>query len=47
MATTKLSGAAFVKYGYGQVEDNHLSAPRNGQVYGQLPAAFHRNSAIR
>ena len=39
MANTSLSGAAFVKYGYGQVEDNHLSAPRNGQVYAQLPAA--------
>lgn len=25
--------------GFGQVEPNHLSAPRNGQVYGQLPAA--------
>lgn len=23
---------------YGQVEPNHLSAPRNGQVYAQLPA---------
>lgn len=39
MANKSLSGAKFVKYGYGQVEDNHLSAPRNGQVYGQLPAA--------
>lgn len=27
------------KTGYGVVEPNHLSAPRNGQVYGQLPAA--------
>lgn len=24
--------------GYRQVEINHVSAPRNGQVYGQLPA---------
>ena len=39
MALTSLSGAKYVKYGYGQVEDNHLSAPRNGQVYAQLPAA--------
>lgn len=31
--------ATFVQYGYGQVEPNHLSAPQNGQVYGQLPAA--------
>ena len=38
MANKSLSGAKFVKYGYGQVEDNHLSAPRNGQVYAQLPA---------
>lgn len=36
---TRLSGAEFVKYGYGQVEPNHLSAPQNGQVYAQLPAA--------
>lgn len=28
-----------IRDGYGQVEPNHLSAPRNGQVYGQLPAA--------
>lgn len=39
MANKRLGNATFVKYGYGQVEDNHLSAPRNGQVYGQLPAA--------
>lgn len=26
------------KIGYSVVEPNHLSAPRNGQVYGQLPA---------
>ena len=39
MANKRLGEATFVKYGYGQVEDNHLSAPRNGQVYGQLPAA--------
>lgn len=37
-AKTKLSAAAYVERGYGQVEPNHLSAPRNGQVYGQLPA---------
>lgn len=28
-----------IRKGYGQVEPNHLSAPRNGQVYAQLPAA--------
>lgn len=34
-----LSGAAYVGYGYGQVEPNHLSARRTGQIYAQLPAA--------
>lgn len=29
---------AMTKKGYAVVEPNHLSAPRNGQVYGQLPA---------
>lgn len=29
----------FKKDGYGQVEPNHLSAPRDGGVYAQLPAA--------
>ena len=28
----------FVQYGYGQVEPNHLSAQRTGQIYAQLPA---------
>ena len=28
----------YVDYGFGQVEPNHLSAQRNGQVYAQLPA---------
>lgn len=32
------SNADFVQYGYGQVEPNHLSAQRNGQIYAQLPA---------
>ena len=27
------------KIKFAVVEPNHLSAPRNGQVYGQLPAA--------
>lgn len=34
-----LSGAKYVEYGYGQVEPNHLSARRTGQIYAQLPAA--------
>lgn len=38
MAKTRLSAAQLVERGYGQVEPNHLSAQRNGQVYGQLPA---------
>lgn len=29
----------FERDGYGQVEPNHLSAPRDGRVYAQLPAA--------
>lgn len=32
-----LSQAKYVEYGYGQVEPNHLSAQRNGQIYAQLP----------
>ena len=39
MAKTRLSPVAtFIERGYGQVEPNHLSAQRNGQVYAQLPA---------
>ena len=34
-----LSAAAYVEYGYAQVEPNHLSAQRTGQIYAQLPAA--------
>jgi hypothetical protein len=33
------SKAAFVDHGYGQVEPNHLSAQRTGQIYAQLPTA--------
>ena len=33
------SQASFVEYGYGQVEPNHLSAQKTGQIYAQLPAA--------
>lgn len=39
MAKTNLSGAKYVQHGYGQVEPNHLSAQRTGQIYAQLPAA--------
>lgn len=38
MAKTKLSKASYVTLGYGQVEPNHLSARRTGQIYAQLPA---------
>lgn len=38
MAIQRLSKAAFVKRGYGQVEPQHLSAQRTGQIYAQLPA---------
>ena len=38
MAKTKLSKAAYVTRGYGQVEPNHLSAQSTGQIYAQLPA---------
>lgn len=39
MAFKKLSPAAGVTRGYGQVEPNHLSAQRTGEIYAQLPAA--------
>ena len=38
MAIKSLSKAAYVKRGYGQVEPQHLSAQRTGQIYAQLPA---------
>lgn len=38
MATKKLSEAAYVARGYGQVEPQHLAAPFTGQIYAQLPA---------
>lgn len=39
MAKTKLSAAGYVERGYAQVEPNHLSAQRTGQIYAQLPLA--------
>ena len=39
MAKSRLSKAAYVTRGYGQVEPNHLSAQRTAQIYAQLPAA--------
>lgn len=35
----KKSSAEYVKFGYAQVEPNHLSAQRTGQIYAQLPLA--------
>lgn len=32
------ANGGYVEFGYGQVEPNHLSAQRNGQIYAQLPA---------
>ena len=32
------SQAKYVDMGYAQVEPNHLSAQRTGQIYAQLPA---------
>lgn len=39
LAKNITSQASYVTYGYGQVEPNHLSAQRTGQIYAQLPAA--------
>ena len=33
-----VKAGGYVTYGYGQVEPNHLSAQRTGQIYAQLPA---------
>lgn len=35
---SKTAGKGYVEFGYGQVEPNHLSAQRTGQIYAQLPA---------
>lgn len=34
----KLGSAAYTQWGYGQVEINHLTSQRTGQIYAQLPA---------
>ena len=39
MAFKRLSQAAMVKRGFGQVEPNHLSARFTGEIYAQMPAA--------
>ena len=38
VARGRLGDATYVQRGYGQVEPNHLSARRTGQIYAQLPA---------
>lgn len=38
MAKVRLGKATFVERGYGQVEPNHMSAQRTGQIWAQLPA---------
>ena len=37
-AGTTATKPGYVEFGYGQVEPNHLSAQRTGQIYAQLPA---------
>lgn len=45
MAFKRLSPEAkYVTYGFGQVEPNHLSAQRTGEIYAQLPV--HKNIKI-
>ena len=34
-----VENGGYVEMGYAQLEPNHLSAQRNGQIYAQLPAA--------
>lgn len=43
MAKQRLGNATYVERGYGQLEPNHMSAQRTGQVYAQLPAAANIN----
>lgn len=43
LKTNITSQANCVEYGYAQVEPNHLSAQRTGQIYAQLPAAAEIN----
>ena len=39
LSQASVDNGGFVTLGYGQVEPNHLSAQRTGQIYAQLPAA--------
>ena len=38
--------ATIQRKGYGQVEPNHLSAQKTGQLYAQLPAATNSNGTL-
>ena len=38
LSQASVKNGGFVEFGYGQVEPNHLSAQRTGQIYAQLPA---------
>ena len=38
--------ATISRKGYGQVEPNHLSAQKTGQIYAQLPAATNSNGTL-
>ena len=39
VSQASVANDGYVTFGYGQVEPNHLSAQRTGQIYAQLPAA--------
>ena len=39
LSQASVEKGGYVEYGYGQVEPNHLSAQRTGQIYAQLPTA--------
>lgn len=39
VSAASIDNGGYVEFGYGQVEPNHLSAQRTGQIYAQLPAA--------
>ena len=38
LSDVSVAKGGYVEYGFGQVEPNHLSAQRTGQIYAQLPA---------
>jgi len=42
-----MAATAINRKGYGQVEPNHLSAQKTGQIYAQLPAMTYNSGATR